>query len=246
LDKLRRGDNILAIQGLNSSDTSSDFLICVELAAHEGIGVGPGGGLSPSAKTYDGPIVLGESTHIKVRVLQGAEWSALNDAVFAVGPVAESLRITEIMYHPASTGQPDDPNTEFVELKNIGTATLNLHLVRFTEGIHLSLPSVELAPDESGVVVKDIDAFRTRYGAVPSVLGQYTGSLDNGGERLRLEDAAGQTIHDFRYRDDWYETTDGEGFSLCVKDPANTDADDWGEASVWGVSSNVGGSPGSD
>jgi len=246
LDKLRQGDNMLAIQGLNSSDTSSDFLISAELAAQEDIDIGPGGGLSPSAQTYDGSIVLGESTHIKARVLRGAEWSALNEAVFAVGPVVESLRITEIMYHPGPTGHPDDPNTEFVELKNIGTETLNLHLVRFTEGIHLSLPSVELGPGKSGVVVKDIDAFRTKYGAVPNVLGQYAGSLDNGGERLRLEDAAGQTIHDFRYRDDWYEDTDGEGFSLCVKDPVNTGADDWGEASVWGISTNIGGSPGSD
>jgi len=38
----------------------------------------------------------------------------------------------------------------------------------------------------------------------------------------------------------------GEGFSLCVKDPANTDADHWPDPSVWSVSANIGGSPASD
>ena len=40
--------------------------------------------------------------------------------MFAIGPVAENLRITEIMYHPEDTDDPNDPNEEFIELKNIG------------------------------------------------------------------------------------------------------------------------------
>ena len=61
----------------------------------------------------------------------------MNEATFAVGPVAENLRISEIMYHPIETGSPDDPNAEFIELTNIGTETINLYGGSY--GTHLGL-----------------------------------------------------------------------------------------------------------
>jgi hypothetical protein len=94
-------------------------------------------GVSPTAQRYTGPIPLSQSTVVKARSLSGSTWSALNEAVFAVGPVAESLRISEIMYHPA-----EDPNAEFVELTNIGTQTINLNLVQFTRGIDYTFPAL--------------------------------------------------------------------------------------------------------
>ena len=39
------------------------------------------------------------------------------------------LRITEIMYHPLDTDDPNDANTEYIELKNTGALTINLNLV---------------------------------------------------------------------------------------------------------------------
>ncbi|MHC4656850.1 MAG: chitobiase/beta-hexosaminidase C-terminal domain-containing protein, partial [Planctomycetota bacterium] len=68
--------------------------------------------------TPPNPVTLNKSTHVKARVLDGITWSALNEAIYAIGPVAESLRITEIMYHPRNTGDPNDPNEEYIELKN--------------------------------------------------------------------------------------------------------------------------------
>ncbi|MBN1123400.1 MAG: CotH kinase family protein, partial [Sedimentisphaerales bacterium] len=44
--------------------------------------------------------LLPYSLQIKTRSRSGSTWSALNEAVFAVGPVKESLRVTEIMYRP--------------------------------------------------------------------------------------------------------------------------------------------------
>ncbi|MHC4642514.1 MAG: chitobiase/beta-hexosaminidase C-terminal domain-containing protein [Planctomycetota bacterium] len=76
------------------------------------------------------PFTLNKTTLVKARVLDGSTWSALNEATYAVGPVVDNLRITEIMYHPKDTGNPSDPNKEFIELKNIGIDTLNLNLVR--------------------------------------------------------------------------------------------------------------------
>ncbi|MGD8499463.1 MAG: chitobiase/beta-hexosaminidase C-terminal domain-containing protein, partial [Phycisphaerales bacterium] len=118
LGSLQDGGNVLAIHGLNVGTTSSDFLISVQLVAGESTFTGEI--LSPSAIEYTGPVTLDESVHIKARVLSGSTWSALNEATFAVGPVADNLRITEIMYHPQDTNDPNDPNEEFIELKNIG------------------------------------------------------------------------------------------------------------------------------
>ncbi|MHC4643033.1 MAG: FN3 associated domain-containing protein, partial [Planctomycetota bacterium] len=121
---LKTGDNLLAIHGLNISTSDSDFLISAELVATE-ISQGD---ISPSAIPYSGTVSLNKTTHIKARVLDGA-WSALNEATYAVGPVTDYLRITEIMYHPKYTGDINDPNKEFIELKNIGPSNLNLNLV---------------------------------------------------------------------------------------------------------------------
>ena len=168
------------------------------------------------------PIKLTKSTHVKARVLNDTTWSALNEAVFSIGPLVESLRITEIMYHPRNTGNINDPNEEFIELKNIGKSTLNLNLVKFTEGIHFTFSDMELDPDEYVVVVRNQNAFEAQYGTLVNTAGQYTGSLDNNGERIKLEDAIGRTILDFEYKDGWRTIADGDGFSLTIIEPGDS------------------------
>jgi len=233
---LHPGDNVLAIQGLNASLTSSDFLINAEL---EGTGT-TWDETEPNAPQYDGPIVLTTSTQVKARVYVGGVWSALSEAMFAVGPVAESLCISEIMYHPA------EPNTEYVELTNVGAETVDLNRVRFTDGVDFTFPSMELAPGDFCLLVGDIAAFEAHYGVGLPVVGAYAGSLNNAGERIELRDAAGQVIHSFQFRDGWYDVTDGSGFSLTVKDVAGTNPSAWGDESTWRPSIAVGGSPGFD
>src|SRR4030042_4123449 len=111
LETLQRGENLLAIHAMNSSTTSSDFLISAELIASEGDSDDSD---LKGVMEYAGPITLPHSVRVKARVLSGSEWSALNEAVYAIGPVAENLRITEVMYNPP------EPNEELMELKNIG------------------------------------------------------------------------------------------------------------------------------
>jgi len=237
---LRRVGNVLAIHGMNVSSTSSDFLISAELVATRVERSAEG----PAVERYAGPIPLTGSTQVKARTLVGNKWSALNEATFAVGPVSESLRISEIMYHPLDTGHPDDPNLEYIELANIGAESIDLNLVRFTDGVDFTFGSVVLAPGGYALVVKNIDAFETRYGPGLPIAGEYTGSLNNAGETVELRDAAGQIIHRFAFEDDWYDATDGKGFSLTVADLANTDPQAWGDKATWRPSAAVGGSPG--
>ena len=179
---------------------------------------------------------------MKARVLSGSTWSALSEAVFAVGPVAESLRVSELMYHPPETGNLNDPNTEYIELTNIANQSINLNLVRFTKGIDCVFPSFELPPNGYCLVVKDQAAFQAKYGSKLPVVGEYADSLSNGGERLTLVDALGQIVQDFSYQDNWYKTTDGGGYSLTVKDPKT--AGSLSEKTAWRASAQKGGSPG--
>jgi hypothetical protein len=129
---------------------------------------------------------------------------------------------------------------------NVGSPQpLKLNLVKFTRGIHFTFPSLELAAGEYLLVVKNQTAFEAQYPAFSGVIaGEYTGSLANDGERIRLADAIGQTILDFRFKDGWYDVTDGLGFSLTIRDAEAIDPCNWGQKESWGASTNWGGSPG--
>jgi hypothetical protein len=245
VSRLHAGTNLLAIQALNDSATSSDFLLSVQLSA----GKGPANattpnGVSPTAVKYAAPVILSKSTRVKARVLSGTTWSALNEAVFAIGPVAQSLRVSELMYHPANTGNPNDPNTEFIELTNIANQSINLNLVQFTKGIGYTFPSFDLSAGGYCLVVKDLTAFQAKYGSTLPVVGSYAGSFSNAGEQVELVDAAGAIIQSFVYHDDWFKTADGGGYSLTVKNPKTTDANSLNDKNAWQPSAQKGGSPG--
>jgi len=238
IEVLHAGDNLLAIHGLNVSLTSSDFLIGTELAA--GTLDITGDMFSASAMPYTEPIPLNKMTHVKARALDGSTWSALQEVTFGIDSVPQNLRITEIMYHP------HDPNTEYIELQNTGSNAINLELAGFVRGIDFVFPDLALAPNEFVLVVEDPVAFKTQYPQVPEsqIAGQYSGALSNSGEWIELQDALGQTIHDFRYRDDWYNTTDGLGMSLTVRNPTSIDPNHLSNAADWYPSTQMGGSPG--
>jgi len=160
------------------------------------------------------------------------------------------LRITEIMFNPAQGGAFDNEQYEFIELKNIGTASLPLLGVKFTEGIYFSFPfpNIDLPPGGYVVVAKNQTAFASRW-TVPDgvqVLGPYDGQLSNSAENVKLDDSTNSTIWDFTYRDGWFSITDGGGFSLTIRDPNSSDLNNWDSKSGWRTSAYVGGSPGWD
>lgn len=180
-----------------------------------------------SGQPYSGPVTLTSDTIVKARILHNSQWSALCEATFHVGPVP-SLRVSEIMYHPAdpppgTPWQADD--FEFIELINTGDVNINLGGIRFTKGITFAFPTgMTLAPGARTLLVRNQSAFEYLYGAGLPVAGVYQGQLDNGGERLRIETALGRPIQDFAYSDAWFDHTDGGGYSLVAIDPAAGDS----------------------
>ncbi len=155
------------------------------------------------------------------------------------------LRVTEIHFHPEGES---GAGVEFLELLNTGPAALDLSGVRFVEGVAFDFGTGTVRTLASGarvLVVSSVDAFRARYGGGPAVAGAWLGALDNAGERLRLVDAAGESILDFEYRAGWEPASDGLGFSLVALDPG-ADWTAWDDASQWRAGRVRGGTPGTD
>jgi len=235
--------NILAVEVHQQNSTSSDLSFDLGLYASR-----PSSGSSQ--------IEFGKTTCVRARVRDGGDWSARNKEIYAVGPILENLRISEMMYHPTdptpaeitAAGNPDliDEDFEFIELKNIGGVAINLNLVHFTDGIDFTFGDHTLAAGEYTVLVKNQPAFAARYNTagINIVPGSYVGALDNDGEEIVLRDAIGAEIHDFDYKDSWFELTDGMGFSLTMVDPASADPNDWDYKFGWRSSLYAGGTPG--
>jgi len=217
--------------------------------------------LGPSAVAYTGsPIVLAGNTHIKARARSGSVWSALNEATFVV-PVPDGvepadhipIRITEIMYNPAQPGEampeaayPYNESFEYIELQNTSaTDTVNTAGLVLSCGVTFTFPSIDLAPGEHLLVVKSETGFEARYGMGYNVAGQYRVDtrLDNGGETIELATTLGEVIQAFNFRDGWFDHTDGEGFSLVVRDPLQDPAL-WDSKDGWRASWLPGGNPG--
>ncbi len=209
----------------------------------------PGGGVSPSAQTYSTAVPVTRNVRAVARSWNAGSWSGPTAAtlVTALPP----LRITELMYHPAPppAGNTNDAdNFEYLELTNIGATPLSLLGFRFTNGVDYTFTTnssvTNLAAGGRVLVVANRAAFVSRYPAqAGQVAGEYTGNLGNAGERIVLVGPVAEVVHDFVYRDGWYPTTDGLGFSLVTVDQ-NAAPSAWANQTQWRASAYDGGSPG--
>jgi hypothetical protein len=101
-----------------------------------------------------------------------------------------------------------------------------------------------LAPGARVLAVGNIAGFTMRYGSGLPVAGQFGGNLSNGGEPLRVVDAANANIAQFTYDDiaPWPLPPDGDGPALVLRaanlDPAN--------GANWRASYAPGGKPGTE
>ena len=90
---------------------------------------------------------------------------------------------------------------------NAGQVPVALNGIRFvqtsynavSEGVEFTFGAQVLAAGERTVVVRNREAFESRYGTGRNIAGQYGGKLSNAGERIALVDASGTTIESFAY-----------------------------------------------
>ena len=170
----------------------------------------------------------------------------------------DGLIISEVMYHPSdpsnaeyAAGHTNDDDFEFIELRNIGMASLDLTDLRLTKGVDfdfLGSKITQLDPGEFVLVVSNLEAMEMRYGLGLPIAGEWDtkDKLNNGGERIKLSFGAGVPIRDFSYDDKtpWPTEPDGAGFSLVIKsENASTDPN---VAANWKSSSVPFGTPGRD
>ncbi|MBI9071783.1 MAG: lamin tail domain-containing protein [Melioribacteraceae bacterium] len=243
ISHLIKGNNILAIHGLNVSTGSSDFLISAELIA--GSTGDFSNSISAGAKKYSGEIEILQTSNIKTRVLYNNTWSALNEVMLTVDSDFSNIKITEIHYHPIESDGIDGDEFEFLEIKNIGSEEYNLSYTAFIKGIDYTFPvNSVLSPNNFIVLASNKTEFKNRYGFEP--FDEYSGNLNNGGEEIVFASASADTIFAFEYndKDPWPTSADGLGFSLAANNPAPTG--DPGESSYWRTSSSLHGSPGAD
>ncbi len=210
-----------------------------------------GGDPSRSATTLKpgDEIPIDRDTMVVARVRRearrGYHWSGPFRGVYNVNDVP-AIEITEVMYHPSAAdagSQWSESDFEFLELRSGSSQPVHLVGARFREGITLEWTSLTLAPEQTVVVVRNRDAFESRYpDAAGHIVGEYDGSLANRGETIVLEDAHGRLIAEVSYEDrgDWDRSADGDGFSL-ERLPGTTDPNSPGS---WRASPVIGGSPG--
>src|SRR6185436_5810259 len=128
-------------------------------------------------------------------------WSAIVQGTFYTIQDFTKLKLTEIMYNPPSTTNVDGEEFEFLELKNTGTVTLDLSGLFFSSAINFTFTNnTLLAPGQFFLLVRNPAQFQNKYpGITPN--GNYTGKLDNGGEKIAISHVLGGTVLSLTYND---------------------------------------------
>lgn len=203
------------------------------------------GAVAAGAQTYVSPITINDNARVFARARIGTSWSPPTIATYVVR--RPRLVITEIMYHPVdpAVGSTNvEGDFEYIELRNVGVAPLNVNGYTLGGGIDFTFPSRTLAAGEYVLVVKNLTAFNTRHpGLSAAVAGEFLGNLADEGNRLVLKGRLHEPLLDFSYDDQWYPITDGFGFSLVINDDTAA-ANTWGLAASWRPSSVIDGTPG--
>ncbi len=247
------GTNTIAVEVHQDGPFGNDLSFDLELVGISG-GSDGGGGVSQAAVTAPNPIPLDGIVRVMARSYDGTGWSPLAEATYIAGGEAAApgnVAVSEIYYHPRAA-EPSfgeelaaEGGFEFIELTNIGTKPVDLAGVYFSDGVDFVAPPDTVLPLDVGgraVLVDDRSVFRSRFGPGPTILGNYGGALNNGGETLELRAADGLVIDSFTYGDSapWPSRADGAGSSLervslaaGAGDPAN-----------WRPSVEVDGTPG--
>jgi hypothetical protein len=234
------------------------------IAAADRVTLADGGGISPTAIRYAGKsIEILPGMQLRARTYspshphflgdasQAFYWSGLVE--FELPSNLPPLSITEIHYNPLDPtaeelmvlSDAEGSDFEFLEVQNLSGRPLDLGGYTLTGGVEFSFPALTLGVGERAIIAGRADALALRFPEGTTAIGEFSGNLSNGGERLQLIAPDGTTILDFTYNDSapWPVEADGEGPSLELIAPQSTPSSDYSNAEWWQASLVAGGSP---
>ncbi|MBP7948254.1 MAG: lamin tail domain-containing protein [Verrucomicrobiales bacterium] len=159
-----------------------------------------------------------------------------------IGPATRRgpFLLSEIHYHPRDRG--DLKNLEFIELTNTQPWQEDLTGFRITGEISYAFPAGTIIASGGRLVIAAVPADVQSAYSISSVLGPWTGSLNNSGGQVRLRDHSNAIVFEVDYDGGhpWPPAADGAGHSLVLarasygmKDPR-----------AWDASFDLDGSPG--
>ena len=236
------GSNVIAAEIHQASGSSSDIRFDMFLRGETTLGGGD---------NVTDPFYLKSPTLLRARSYDGGsnKWSALNEAFFSIDSVpaaSTNLVISEINYHPYKPTKveelevsSDRDDYEFIEFFNSGNKAIDLTGLRFDLGVNFTFSdNTILASGQYLLLIRNRDAFESRYGARNVQIQEYTGRLSNDGEQLRIVNDDSETIIDFTYNDQlpWPKPADGEGATLSLSGNVISNASDWSQSRTFGGS----------
>ncbi|HWB05678.1 MAG TPA: lamin tail domain-containing protein [Verrucomicrobiales bacterium] len=169
-------------------------------------------------------------------------------ACLSVPVSAGQVVFSEVMYHPTGT------KPEFIEAINLTSNRIDMATWRLHGGVNYTFPGFNPAAtaahflrEYERIVISSADEATTRaaYPTIPPfvrVYGPWTGSLNNAGDTIILDDAAASRQCSLTYGDrgKWPVAADGTGHSLLLINQ-DREIDDWRN---WRQSTVNGGTPG--
>ncbi len=154
--------------------------------------------------------------------------------------------ITEIHYFPLDADTVSHTELEFIEIKNIGSDTLDLSNISFTKGIDYQFKAGDfIAPDSFLVLASNYVEFYNRYQF--NAFDEFQGQLSNSGEEVEISDVALDTVLfsvNYSASPPWPLGPAGNGPSLVAIHQDSLFATQL--ASNWSVSSLNNGKPGEE
>ena len=186
-----------------------------------------GGTGTTTAPTPNTTIVGNTSYWVSSTNANGCESERVEILVTVNGP-SPQIVITEIMYNPPMLGADD---TEFIELYNAGSTTVDLTGFTFSQGVTHTFTSGSINAGAYIIITVNQTELDDLYGAGTADAQWTLWGLSNGGEDIELKDASGNIIDYVDYDDQapWPTEPDGTGPSLrlCDLSSDNSLASNW-------------------
>ena len=164
---------------------------------------------------------------LKARAQTNGSWSALLEHPFTIDAPqarANDVVISAIAFHPAGAQTDseraisrDARDFEFIEIMNRSDRSIDLSGAIIDGGIEFKFPQQSiLSSGQRWIIPRSQVAFRARHGNNDSVVGEFSGRLNNKGESLSLKNGDGSIIDTVSFSTDasWPIANSEPGYRL--------------------------------